>query len=79
MPSVRFPFDAQLVSVRREVCPHARWDKVRRVWTMTPVEAQTFLAAGHARLDYCRMTAKIAVDEELWLIGFIEGAPKRQA
>ena len=27
MPSVSFPFDAQLVSVRREVCPHARWDR----------------------------------------------------
>ena len=79
MPSVSFPFDAQLVSVRREVCPHARWDKVRRVWTMTPVEAQAFLAAGHARLDYCRMTARIAVDKELWLVGFAEGAPKRQA
>ena len=76
---VSFLFDAQLVSVRREVCPHARWDRVQRVWTMTPVEAQALLAAGHARLVYCRMTARIAVDEKLWLVGFAEGAPKRQA
>ena len=52
---------------------------MRRVWTMTPVEAQAFLSAGHARLDYCRMTARITVDAELWLVGFAEGAPKRQA
>ena len=52
---------------------------MRRVWTMTPVEAQAFLAAGQARLDYCRTTARIAIDKELWLVGFAEGAPIRQA
>lgn len=79
MPTVRFPFDAQLVGVRREVCPGARWDRPRRVWTMSQAEAASFLAAGHARLDYCRSTARIAIDDEVWLIGFAEGAPRRQA
>jgi hypothetical protein len=77
MPSVSFPFDAQLVSVRRDVCPRARWDKAGRRWTMTREEAQAFLAAGHARLEYCRMTARIVIDDERWLVGFAEGAPKR--
>jgi hypothetical protein len=77
MPSVSFPFDAQLVSVRRDVCPRARWDKARRTWTMTGEEAEAFLAAGHARLAYCRTTARITIDDARWLVGFAEGAPKR--
>jgi len=44
---------------------------------MTREEAQAFLAAGHARLEYCRMTARIVIDDERWLVGFAEGAPKR--
>lgn len=72
------PFDAQLVSVRRKLCPRARWDRARRVWTMTRDKAQAFLAAGHARLDYCRSAVTIAIDGELWLIGFAEDAPKRR-
>ena len=77
MPSVSFPFDAQLVSVRREVCPRARWDRGRRTWEMTWEEAQAFLAAGQARLAYCRTTAMIVIDDQRWLVGFAEGAPKR--
>ena len=42
MPTARFPFDAQLVGVRREVCPGARWDRPRRVWTMSQAEAASF-------------------------------------
>ena len=79
MPTVRFPFDAQLVSVRRDVCPGARWDRVQRVWTMSRAEAEIFLAASHARLEYCRSTARIMIDDELWVIGFVQGAPRRQA
>jgi hypothetical protein len=77
MASVRFRFDAQLVSVRREVCPRARWDKAIQTWVMTGEEAQAFLAAGHARLAYCRTTAMIVIDDQRWLVGFAEGAPKR--
>ena len=79
MSTVRFGFDAQLLSVRREVCPGARWDRVRRVWAMSRAEAEVFLAASHARLDYCRSTARITIDDELWIVGFVAGAPRRQA
>jgi hypothetical protein len=44
---------------------------------MTAAEAEAFLAAGHARLAYCRTTARIVVDDARWLVGFAEGAPKR--
>jgi hypothetical protein len=77
MPVVRFHWDAQLVSVRREVCPRAKWDKAARAWTMTPDEAAAFLAAGHARLSFARDTGQIAIDSEHWLIGFVQGAPSR--
>ncbi len=77
MPVVRFHWDAQLVSVRREVCPQARWDKAARAWTMTVDEAAAFLAAGHARLECARGTGQIAIDEEHWLVGFVQGAPSR--
>jgi hypothetical protein len=77
MPVVRFHWDAQLVSVRREVCPRAKWDKAARAWTMTADEAAAFLAAGHARLSFARDTGQIAIDGEQWLIGFVQGAPSR--
>jgi hypothetical protein len=79
MPVVRFNWDAQLVSVRREVCPRARWDKIARAWTMTVDEAATFLAAGHARLEYARDSGQIVIDGERWLIGFVRGAPSKLA
>jgi hypothetical protein len=79
MPVVRFQWDAQLVKVRREVCPRARWDKAARAWTMTADEAAAFLAAGHSRLAYARDSGQIAIDGEHWLIGFVQGAPSRLA
>ena len=77
MPVVRFQWDAQLMSVRREVCPRARWDKAARSWTMTADEAATFLAAGHTRLEYARDSGQIVDDDERWLIGFVSGAPRK--
>jgi hypothetical protein len=74
MPSVSFPFDAQVVSVRREACPRARWNRARRVWTMTRTEAEAFFAASHTRMDLCRSTARIAIDDELWLARFAKNA-----
>jgi hypothetical protein len=76
MPVVRFQWDAQLVIVRREVCPRAQWDKATRAWTMTAEEAAAFLAAGHARLEYARRSGQIAIDDADWLIGFVQGAPR---
>ena len=69
----------QLVSVRRDVCPGARWNRVLRVWTMSQAEAEIFLAASHARLNFCRCTAWITIDDERWVVGFVAGAPRRQA
>jgi hypothetical protein len=77
MPTVRFAWCPQLVAVRRESCPHARWDAARRVWTMTDREAEAFLAASHARLHFMRASAEIAIDDEGWVVGFVQGGPRR--
>jgi hypothetical protein len=46
---------------------------------MTVDEAATFLAAGHARLEYARDSGQIVIDGERWLIGFVRGAPSKLA
>ena len=78
MPVVRFSWDAQLVSVRREVCPQAKWDKVTRAWTMTADDADTFLQAAQARLAFTRGSGQIVIDDAQWIVGFVQGAPYRQ-
>lgn len=75
MTVVRFPWDAQLVSIRREVCPRAQWDKAARAWTMTADDADTFLQAAQARLAFIRASGRVAIDEAQWIIGFVPGAP----
>ena len=77
MPTVRFTWNAQLVDVRREVCPRARWDKAARAWTMTLSEAEAFVIASHTRLDLVKMHTEIAVDDVRWRVGFVSGAPER--
>ena len=77
MPVIRFSWNPQLVEVRREACPRARWDKTARVWTMTTVEAEAFLIASHKRLEFGRSNSQIAIDDEQWLIGFVQGAPMK--
>jgi len=77
MPTVRFSWNPQLVDVRRTACPAARWDKAARSWTMTAAEADAFLAACHARLDFARMHAEIVVDTARWRVGFVQGAPEQ--
>ncbi len=52
MPVVRFAWNPQLVAVRREACPRARWNSQTRSWTMTAAEVEAFVAAGHVRLEY---------------------------
>jgi hypothetical protein len=78
MPTVRFAWNPTLVDVRREACPQARWNKATRAWTMTVTEAEQFLAASHARLDFAKMQSEIAIDENRWTIGFVRGAPSRR-
>jgi hypothetical protein len=78
MPIVRFTWNPQLIDVRRQACPRARWDKAARAWTMTTAEAEAFIAASHARMDFTRESTTISIDQERWLIGFARGAPFRQ-
>ena len=79
MAVVRFSWDTLLVGVRREVCPRAKWDKAARAWSMTVAEAEAFIAAGHARLVFARYFMEVTIDADRWIIGFVEGAPKRLA
>jgi hypothetical protein len=75
MPIVRFPWDAQLVDLRREVCPHARWDKAVRAWTMTVRDAEAFLQAAQARMSFARVKCTVAVDDTIWVLGFADRTP----
>jgi hypothetical protein len=77
MAIVKFPWDAQLVSLRREVCPRARWEKASRAWRMTDPDAETFLQAAQTRMDFARVTCTISVDDTNWVVGFTEGTPYR--
>jgi hypothetical protein len=78
MAEVRFAWSPQLVDVRRQACPRARWNAQQRAWTMTDADGEAFLAAGHAQLTYTRTNFEIAIDGERWVIGFVQGAPFRR-
>jgi hypothetical protein len=77
MPIVKFPWDAQLMSVRREVCPHARWEKATHTWLMTDLDAEIFLQAAQARMYSARSQCTITVDQAVWVLGFVQGTPYR--
>jgi hypothetical protein len=79
MPMVKFPFpwDAQLISLRRDVCPRARWQKTSRVWVMTDPEAETFLQAAQARMYFARVKCTVTVDDTVWVLGFAKDTPYR--
>jgi hypothetical protein len=78
VPVVQHPWDPQLVSVRREICPNARWNKARRVWAMTDEEADMFLKAAHRCMVLGRSSCMVGIDNVDWVIGFVEGAPFRR-
>jgi hypothetical protein len=78
MPIVSYPWNAHLVSIRREAASHARWDKAARAWTMTAAEAKAFLAISHARLDFARSSCEVTIDGTVWVVGFRAGAPYRR-
>ena len=44
---------------------------------MTAAEVEAFVAAGHVRLDYCRMASEIIVDGDKWLVEFLQDAPRK--
>ena len=65
----------RLIEVRRQSCPLARWQKQKRCWTMTEHDATTFLNVAHLALDYERWHTQVIVDDVVWVIGFVQGAP----
>ena len=77
MPIVKFLWDAQLISVRREVCPHARWEKATHTWVMTDPDIETFLQAAQARMHSARLQCTVTVDQTVWVLGFAQGTPYR--
>jgi hypothetical protein len=78
MPVVSFPWDAQLVVIRGEAVPRAQWDKAARAWSMTPAEAEAFLQAAQARMEFARVQCTVAVDQAVWVLGFAHGTPYRR-
>jgi hypothetical protein len=46
---------------------------------MSDGEAERFLQAAQARLDFQRSQAQISVDDVSWIVGFVRGAPYRVA
>src|SRR5690348_8374397 len=77
MPCVRFEWNPVLIELRREVCPNARWQKQGRHWLMTDADAERFIRTAQARLDFQRQHAPIRIDDIIWVVGFVEGAPYR--
>jgi hypothetical protein len=77
MPTVKFQWDAQLISLRRDVCPHARWEKSSGVWVMTDPEAETFLQAAQARMYFARVSCTVTVNDTVWVLGFAKDTPYR--
>lgn len=77
MPVVSFPWDAQLVSIRRDVVPHARWDKATRAWLMTQAEARIFFDAAQARMSFARFKCTVTIDGVAWVLGFAQNTPYR--
>jgi hypothetical protein len=75
--SVRFAWNPTLVDLRREICPRAQWQKNGRQWIMNDTEAETFVRAAQARLDFSKSQAQIRVDNVIWVVGFVRGAPYR--
>jgi hypothetical protein len=77
MPVVSFPWDAQLVSIRRQAVPNARPHNAADCWSMTEAETATFLHAAQARMYFARLKCTIMVDGVMWVLGFAQGTPYR--
>ena len=75
MALVRFGWNPILVELRRQVCPNAHWQKRSRQWLMQDEEAEAFLQAAHSTLGYQKWQTRIVVDDDIWMVGFVRGAP----
>ena len=78
MVAVRFAWSPALVELRRQVCPNARWQKHSRQWLMQDDEAQSFMRAVQAALEYQKCQTQITADDTVWIVGFVQGAPYRR-
>ena len=76
--AVRFAWSPVLVELRRQVCPNARWQKHSRQWLMQDDEAQSFMRAAQAALEYQKWHTQITIDDTVWIVGFVQGAPYRR-
>jgi hypothetical protein len=77
LPCVRFAWNPILVALRREVCPNAQWQKRGRHWDMRTDDARLFLHAAQTRLEFSKRQAQVTVDDVVWVVGFVQGAPYR--
>jgi hypothetical protein len=77
MPMVHIPWDAQLVGLRRQICPNATWVSTTNAWQMTRHDAETFLDAAQARMFFCRCSCTLTTDATVWVVGFKRSAPYR--
>ena len=75
MPIIRFAWSPLLVELRREECPRASWLGSRRAWSMSQTDAERFLHATQERLTLMRTSTEIHIDNECWVVGFVQGAP----
>ena len=44
---------------------------------MSDADAEAFIRAAQARLDFQRQHIQICVDDITWVVGFVQGAPYR--
>lgn len=79
LATIRFAWSPILVGLRREICPAARWEARTRRWVMSARDAEKFLLAAQARLDFCRSAARIEIDGAVWRVGFARNAPYRES
>jgi len=75
LATIRFAWSPTLVELRREAFPRARWEKKARHWIMSDQDAQAFLRAAHARLEFSLSSTRIEIDNVVWIVGFAQGAP----
>jgi hypothetical protein len=75
MATIKFSWHPQLVAVRRDICPGAKWIPASRTWTMTEDDTKKFLAECHERLATAKMRHEMLINGSRWAIDFIRGAP----
>ena len=47
-------------------------------WLMRDDEAQSFIRVAQAALEYQKCQTQITIDDTVWIVGFVQGAPYRR-